>query len=62
MTPDEREQMAILCERIASEQNPEKFTKWGQQLNELLSRKAMRLGAGLPYVDANPVQAKRPSK
>jgi hypothetical protein len=36
MTPDERERMQILCERIAEERNSETFTKLLQELNELL--------------------------
>jgi hypothetical protein len=44
MTPDERERMAILCERIAKEQDPQKFTKWVQELDELLESKGHRLG------------------
>jgi len=44
MTPDERERMAILCERIAKEQNLQKFKQLVQELNELLSRKEQRLG------------------
>jgi hypothetical protein len=43
MTPDEREQMAILCERIAKEQDPQKFTQLVGQLNALLDKKARRL-------------------
>jgi hypothetical protein len=44
MTPDERERMAILCERIAKEQNLPRFKQLVQELNELLSRKEQRLG------------------
>jgi hypothetical protein len=43
MTPDEREQMAILCQRIAVEQDRDKFTELVDQLNELLERKVQRL-------------------
>jgi len=43
VTPDERERMAILCERIASEQDPGKFTKFVDELNELLACKEARL-------------------
>ena len=39
MTPDEREQMAILCQRIAVEQDRDKFTELVDQLNELLDHK-----------------------
>jgi len=43
MTPDEREVMHILCERIATEQKHDKFVKLVQELNELLDRKRRRL-------------------
>jgi hypothetical protein len=43
MTPDERERMHILCERIAKEQNHEKFVKLVQELNDLLDHKEKRL-------------------
>ena len=43
MTPDERERMYILCERIAKEQNHEKFVKLVQELNNLLEDKEHRL-------------------
>ena len=43
MTPDERERMHILCERIAKEQNHEKFVKLVQELNNLLENKEHRL-------------------
>jgi len=43
MTPDEREQMAILCQRIAVEQDRDKFTDLVDQLNELLEHKERRL-------------------
>jgi hypothetical protein len=36
MTPDERERMQILCERIAEGRNNDTFTKLLQELNELL--------------------------
>ena len=45
MTPDEREQMAILCERIAKEQDPHKFSELVDQLNKLLERKEQRLAS-----------------
>ncbi len=45
MTPDERERMAILCERIAKEKDHGKFTRLIQELNELLEAKERRLGA-----------------
>ena len=43
MTPDERERMAILCERIAKEQDPKKFAELVEQLNALLDQKKLRL-------------------
>jgi hypothetical protein len=43
MTPDERERMANLCQRIATEQDREKFTQLVKALNDLLSVKDHRL-------------------
>lgn len=43
MTPDERERMHILCERIAKEQDHETFVKLVQELNDLLDHKEQRL-------------------
>jgi hypothetical protein len=43
MTPDERERMAILCERIAKEQDHDKFTELVMQLDALLGTKERRL-------------------
>ncbi len=43
MTPDERERMAILCERIAKEQDHHKFTEYVKELNNLLDQKGERL-------------------
>ncbi len=43
MTPDERERMAILCERIAKEQDRAKFMELVEQLNALLEAKDRRL-------------------
>jgi hypothetical protein len=43
MTPGERERMAVLCERIAKEQNRHKFTELVQELNDLLDLKDRRL-------------------
>jgi len=43
MTPDERERMNLLCERIAKEQNHEKFVELVQELNDLLDHKVQRL-------------------
>ena len=45
MTPDERERMHILCERIAKEQDHSKFVKLVQELNDLLENKEHRLEA-----------------
>ncbi len=42
MTPDERERMAILCERIAKEQSASRFSMWVQQLDDLLEAKRRR--------------------
>lgn len=43
MTPDERERMAVLCERIAKEQDLAKFKQFVRELNELLKHKEQRL-------------------
>jgi hypothetical protein len=43
MTSDEREQMTLLFERIAREQNVDKFIRWVEQLNEILNRKQQRM-------------------
>ena len=43
MTPDERERMHILCERIAKEENHGKFVSLVQELNDLLDYKGQRL-------------------
>jgi hypothetical protein len=43
MTPDERERMHFLCERIAKEQNHDQFLRLVQELNDLLERKEHRL-------------------
>jgi hypothetical protein len=43
MTPDERERMAILCERIATEKDHDKFTVLVKQFNDLLRDKERRL-------------------
>jgi hypothetical protein len=43
MTPDEREHMHILCERIAKEQDHERFVKLVQELNDLLEHKEQRM-------------------
>ena len=43
MTPDERERMNFLSERIAKEQDHTEFSKLVQELNDLLERKEHRL-------------------
>jgi hypothetical protein len=43
MTPDERERMHILCERIAKEQDHDKFVKLVHELNDLLEHKEQRM-------------------
>lgn len=43
MTPDEREQMHILCQRLAVEHDRRKFAEYVDQMNELLQRKSDRL-------------------
>src|SRR5271165_2934301 len=43
MTPDERERMAALCERIAKEQDLARFERFVKELNELLKLKEQRL-------------------
>jgi hypothetical protein len=45
MTPDERERMAILCERIATEQDRKKYAEFVQQLIDLLGAKDRRLAS-----------------
>jgi hypothetical protein len=39
MSTDEQERIHILCERIATEQDQEKFVKLVQELNDLLEGK-----------------------
>jgi hypothetical protein len=46
VSPDEREQMQILCERIAKEQDGEKFSELVSQMNQLFEKKTQRLEAG----------------
>jgi hypothetical protein len=48
MTPDERERMAILCERIAKEQDLDKFKELVKQLHDLLAAKERRLRRNRP--------------
>jgi len=43
MTPDERERMAILFERIAKEKNLNRYQGYVKELNELLKAKGQRL-------------------
>jgi predicted RNA-binding protein YlxR (DUF448 family) len=45
LTPDERERMAILCERIAKEQDLHRFTEFVEELNNLLEAKQRRLAS-----------------
>lgn len=48
MTPDEREQMAILFERIATEKNLQNYERWVRDINEIFDRKQRRLTLGQP--------------
>jgi hypothetical protein len=43
MTPEEREQMDRLCQRIQTEKDPHVFTDLVEQLNDLLQRKEKRI-------------------
>jgi hypothetical protein len=43
MTPAERERLQSLCERIATEQDHEKFVRLVEELNDLLNHKQQRL-------------------
>jgi hypothetical protein len=43
MTPEEKERMAALVQRIQVEQDQEKFTELVTQLNALLAQKDRRL-------------------
>jgi hypothetical protein len=45
MTPEERESMYILCERIVKEKDLERFAELVQQLHGLLETKERRLEA-----------------
>ena len=45
MAPDERERMAILCERIAKEQDYDKYKNCVGELNQILKRKEARLAS-----------------
>jgi hypothetical protein len=48
MTPDERERMTALCNRIAVEENHQKFMQLVLELNDLLSRKEHRMEGDKP--------------
>jgi hypothetical protein len=39
LTPEERERMYILCDRIVKEKDPEKFIELVQQVHDLLETK-----------------------
>ena len=43
MTPEERSSMMYLCEKIATEKDPQKFNKLVLELNELLEKSERRL-------------------
>jgi hypothetical protein len=43
MTPEEKEQMNMLCARIAVEKDPTMFDQLVRQLNDLLEKKHDRL-------------------
>ena len=43
MTPEEREHMSVLCQRIATEQDRDIFSQLVKELNDLLSVKDHRL-------------------
>jgi hypothetical protein len=43
MTPEERERMHFLCDRIAKEKDHTEFSKLVQELNDLLESKEQRL-------------------
>lgn len=43
VTPDEREHMHILCERIAKEKDQKKFSELVSQLNDFLDETVQRL-------------------
>ena len=47
MDGEELKEMARLCTLIKNEQNPEKFFRLFEQLNDLLERKERRLAAKL---------------
>ena len=43
MTPEEREKMHMLCQRIATEKDPATFDKLVKELNDLLEVKHERI-------------------
>ena len=43
MTPEEREKMNDLCQRIQTEKDPETFDRLVQELNDLLELKHERI-------------------
>jgi hypothetical protein len=43
ITPEERERLHDLCERLANEQDPKKFTNLVMELNQLLGSKEVRI-------------------
>jgi hypothetical protein len=43
MMPDQREQMHILCQRLAVEHDRKKFIEYSDQMRELLERKRILL-------------------
>jgi len=48
LTPDERERMHALCERIAIEEDQQNFVQLVRDLNDLLERKEHRLERATP--------------
>ena len=42
MNPDEKEQMELLCVRIATEQDQQKFIQLVKELNDLLEGRRLR--------------------
>ena len=56
MTPDERDRMYTLCQKIATEKDQSKFVRLIHELNDLLERKERRLE------NTNPSQPHQTSK
>jgi hypothetical protein len=54
VTPEEREQMYVLFQRIAEEKDTKKFTALMDQLIKLLERKGQRLENGNPAAKSKP--------